>query len=161
MLIKQDTIIELDHFLLQIMQMVKDTQILKGLYASGDSANSLTVEVFEGVGGVSGKLIDNSGAFEYEERGRGPGALPWGKIYTWLRYKKYGFDWADIGERKKMAFAIWNKIKKFGTKTHIDKKPTGVVSDAVNSGLLDSFMNFIGERIAASVSSDIIKGLTT
>lgn len=160
MLVQSQTLYELDNFLLQVLQIVKDNQILQGLYASGDSAKELRVEVFQGVGGVSGKLIDGSGSFEYQERGRGPGAIPWSKIYAWLAYKKYGFDWADVNERKRMAFAIWNKIKKFGTKTHISRKPTGVITNIINSQVLDNFISTVASRAAATVSTDFVKGLT-
>lgn len=159
MLVKQETFKELDSFLLELLQLIKTGQIQKDLYASGDSAKSLRVEVTEGVGGVRGQLIDGSGSFEYQERGRGPGGVNWSKIYNWLQYKKYGFDWQDEKQRKQMAFAIFNKIKKHGTFTHVQKNPTGVVTEVINMQLLDQFIGLIASRAAASVSSDFVKGL--
>jgi hypothetical protein len=160
MLITKETITLVDIFLLKIEDQIKDIQVLKDLRASGDSAKALRRETLQTDTNLRGQVIDGTGSFEYQERGRGPGSVPWGKIYTWLRYKKYGLEWADTKARVRLAFQIWNKIKKYGTKTHIQKTVTGVISDPVNNSTLDAFIEQLSLGFTLEASSDIMKGLS-
>lgn len=140
-------------FLEAIREDVIKAQADKGLLASGKSAESLRVE--SGTG--RGWLIDGSGSFEYQERGRGAGKQPpIARIYEWLEFKKYGLAWATEAERKSLAFRIAKKIAARGTLTHIRKQPTGVLTDVITRAKIDALKKTLGEKYAPIVTSDII-----
>lgn len=148
---QQETILK--EFIAERLADIIQTQKSLGLKASGESAASLEVEAKEIVGGeiVRAELIDGSGSFYFQEKGRGPytggpkivGGL-WGRIYTWLRYKKYGLNWTDKKARIALAWAITKKIQKYGTYTHFDSgEPTGVISKPLD----EEKMKVLGDRI--------------
>lgn len=151
MLNKEQIEAGINDFLLEEIAMIIAGQESKGLKASGESAKGLKKQMSSVAGDniVRGEIVDTSHSFEYQERGRGPsiqgspfgvisGGL-WGKIYTWLRYKKYGLNWKDKKARVGLAFAITKKIQKKGTFTFIQGKKTGVLSEPLSEERLDAF----------------------
>lgn len=137
----------IDQLLLDEIGSIVLLQDKKGIKASGKSAGLLRKRSSILAGGelLRGEVIDGSGTFEFQERGRGPynngpairGGV-WGKIYTWLRYRKYGFNWSTKKERIAMAWALTKKIQAKGTYTHIIARPTGVLSDSLRPEFIQS-----------------------
>jgi len=151
MLNKEQIEIAINEFLLEEIAMIIAGQESKGLKASGESAKGLKKQLSSVAGDniIRGEIVDTSKSFKYQERGRGPsqpgspngvisGGL-WGKIYTWLRYKKYGLNWKDKKSRVALAFAITKKIHKYGTYTYFEGEPTGVLSEPLSEERLDAF----------------------
>ena len=164
-MIDNDHILKLvELFLEQERLDIIASQTTKNLKASGDSAASLrTVQTANG-----GQLVDESGSFEYQEFGRGPGKAPsFDVIYEWLKYKKYGLNYEHLttGEglrgittdtkRRQLAWAIVQKIKKKGTYTHIRNKPTGVLTDSINDQNLLQLQDNIADKYSTEILSDI------
>lgn len=105
-------------------------------------------------------LIDEAGYFDFQEYGRGPGkASPFKKIYDWLAFKKYGLDYKDDAERKQLAWKIIAIHKKYGSRTH-RTKPTGVLSEAINQGLLDELSRTIAHRKGFELKTDSVRLLS-
>ncbi|HON64357.1 MAG TPA: hypothetical protein PK840_05690 [Bacilli bacterium] len=124
----------------EIVSVIQEKQKSKKLIASGESAKSLRTVVFNVQGGelIRGQVQDGSRSFEYQERGRGPGKVPFGRIYAWLEWRKYGLDFSTEKEKKSLAWKIVNKIKSEGTYTNIKGIRTGVLSEVVTKENLDS-----------------------
>lgn len=153
--------------LVQIMNEIITEQEVTGVKASGESAKKLRVETTQVVNGqiVRGDLIDGSASFRYQEDGRGPdsdspakivGGL-WGKIYTWLRYKKYGLEWSTTKDRIGLAWAITKKIQKYGTYTYFEGEPTGVLSKPLD----DEKFRSLREKILTIENVTEIKDILT
>ena len=146
-------------FLEEEKQAVIDSQILRGIRATGESASMLrTGEIANG-----GQLIDGKGTFQYQESGRGPskgesasGLSLKDQIYSWLELKKYGLNWSNDEQRNQMAWAIANKIHRKGTYTFIKGKPTGVLSDNINDRRIGDLMEKFSKRYSDKITSDII-----
>lgn len=153
-IINKEDIDLLEKLLIDTANEIVAIQQAKGLKASGRSAEELNVNMNEGVG----QIVDPTGSFEYQERGRGPGGINVKAIYDWLQWKKYGINWDSEKERKQIAFAIANKIRKLGTKTHIDKVVTGVISQPINDNTIQAFISTLAERKSIEIKSDIIEG---
>ena len=149
-------------FLETLRLKIIESQARKGIKASGKSADALRVEVDKT--GTNGKIIDGSGTFYYQEYGRGPykggerGGL-WQKIYDWLEYKKYGFNWANNKEREGMAFALTKKIQEYGTYTHFEGEPTGVLSEVITSEAIAPLVEQLKGKYLAKATSEVIKEL--
>lgn len=143
----------IQEFLEAVREDVIKAQADKGLLASGQSAASLYTKT----GNARGWLMDGSGSFEYQERGRGAGKQPpIARIYEWLAFKKYGLAWATEAERKSLAYRIARKIAKRGTLTHIKKQPTGVLTDIITRARIEALKKTLGEKYAPIVTSEII-----
>lgn len=147
------------HFLAETLKDIVLLQAQRGLRASGASADSLVIEQF----GDSSRLVDGAGYFEYQERGRGPGRSPLAvpkflreKIYQWLQWKKYGLDFNNESERRRLAYLIARKIQLKGTYTHIKGDPTGVISEPITTQRIDELLEQIGRGVQASVESDVV-----
>jgi hypothetical protein len=146
------------------MQSIISLQESKGIKASGESSQLLRINLENNIA----QLIDGAGYFEFEEFGRGAGkAPPVQKIYEWLAFKKYGLDFTQVttGEalrgvtadkkRHALAWAIMKKIQKKGTHTHINQRPTGVLSDVINQSALQELMNRIAIKKTSEIKTDI------
>lgn len=146
-------------FLEEEKQAVVDAQILRGIRATGASADLLrTGEIANG-----GQLIDGSGRMIFQEIGRGPtkgdssgsGSLK-DQIFIWLELKKYGLNWSNDKQRDQLAWAIANKIHRRGTYTFIKGKPTGVLSDNINERRIELLMEKFTKKYSDKITSDII-----
>lgn len=145
-------------FLQKAKEDIVDLQAKKGLKASGESAEALRVDMTA----TGGKLVDGSGYFEYQERGRGvtksAGTEPLSKrIYAWLAYKKYGLNYDNDKQRKSLAFAIARKIHKKGTYTYIKGTVTGVLSEAIRKEEVEGLVKTLSRRYLAKISTDLKK----
>lgn len=149
----------------EFFEREKDEIILlqekKGLKASGKSAEGLVVEQH---GDVT-QLIDTVGTFEGQEFGVSPDEeqvdnLKLHEIYVWLQYKKYGFDWRNDTERWDMAENIFRKIKKRGTYTFINKKSTGVLTEALNAPSIDELVDELSDANSIEILTDITRILS-
>lgn len=126
----------------------------KGLKASGLSGRLLHVNQNNNVS----QLVDKAGYFEFEEFGRSPGnAPPFKKIYDWLAFQKYGLTWKDEAQRRSLAWAILMKIKKQGTYTYRTKKPTGVLSEAINRQSLEELVKNLIAKKSSEIKTDITR----
>lgn len=113
-----DTQKEIEELLKRVEEAIKDSQIKKGLYASGESAKSLRY-----VAGANEGVLFGVGYFYQQEYGRKSGSMPPIKsIYDWLKYQKYGLTFKTDNERKSLAFAIAKNIAKKGTWIYQGKK---------------------------------------
>ncbi len=135
---------------LKILQL----QESKGLKASGLSARLLTTneqgDVFQ--------LVDQAGYFDTQEFGKAPGSFPsFQKIYEWLALKKYGLNWTTELQRRRIANAIIIKIKRQGTFTYRRKKPTGVLSEAINKESLNDLIESLLDKNSTDVITDVTK----
>ena len=132
------------------------SQKLKGLRASGKSAAGLRVDIESD---SLGFLIDGTGTFYYQEYGRASGKPPpFIMIYDWLKFKKYGFDYANNKERIKLAWKIINSIRKKGTYTH-RTRPTNVVADVVDKDVINDLLERFKKKYSLSVRTEIISQL--
>lgn len=156
-IITQEDISLLENFLRKKSKEIVSAQQAKGLRASGKSADELSVNITVD----TGQLIDGSGSFYFQEKGRGLGKVPYSKIYDWLQWKKYSLNWENDKDRNSLAFLIWRKISKYGTKTHIDGAVTGAVTGVISEPLNDSdlreFISQLSEKKSIEIKSDIIK----
>lgn len=150
------------YFLAETLKDIVLLQAQRGLRASGLSASSLAIEQ----SGDASSLVDGAGYFEYQERGRGPGRSPLvvpkvirEKIYQWLAFKKYGLDWSNESERKRLAYLIARKIQRRGTYTFIKGDPTGVLSEPITTQRIDELLEQIGRGVQANVESDVVKSI--
>jgi len=174
----------ISQFINESRLMLIESQLTKGLRASGESAKSLGVTVAP----LFGQLIDRAGYFYFQENGRKAGKAPsFKKIYDWLEYEKYGLKWnytttysrpvkhvskEDIGlgldshkfeevsispeeNRKRLAWAIINKIKLKGTYTH-QRGPTNVVSDVFARDRITALSQAFASKYQAQAKSDIV-----
>jgi len=141
-------------FLEKAREDIVNLQAKKGIRASGDSAEGLRVEVTS----TGGKLVDGSGYFEYQERGRGAGKPPPSKlIYEWLAYNKYGLRYENDKERRSLAYVIARKIGRKGTATHIKGTVTGVLSEAIRKEEVEGLVKTLSRRYLAKISTDLKK----
>jgi len=153
-MINESDIKLLESALLKTAEEIRTIQSSTGLKASGRSAKELTVNMESSLG----QVVDHTGSFEYQERGRGPGKVKVRAIYDWLEWKKYGMNWESDRQRRSLAYAIARKIARLGTKTHIDKRVTGVISTPINDQTLREFIATLAEKKSVEIRSDIIAG---
>ena len=150
------------YFLEETLKDIVLLQAQRGLRASGQSAESLVIQQ----SGDTSQLVDGAGYFEYQERGRGPGKNPTvvpkiirDKIYRWLQWKKYGLNWKNDRERKRLAYLIARKIQLKGTYTHIKGDPTGVLSEPITTQRIDELLEAIGKGVQLNVESEVVKSI--
>ena len=90
------------------------------------------------------------------DKGRGPGGVLRQQIYEWLRFKKYGLDWATESERKSLAFLISRKISQSGSfKFRNPSSQTEIVDDAIGKtlpGLIEEITNNEAEKVALQIT---------
>lgn len=151
------------NFLAKVREKIIALQKDKGLRASGASAAAMREEVVEE--NKTGLLLDPLGYMEFEEYGRGPtGSGGKGtdltlqqRIYQWLEFRKYGFNWINEKQRLRFSWAIAMKIHKRGTLTHITGRPTGVLTEAINQDQIEQLGKELGRMYAVEIESDIVK----
>lgn len=129
-----------------------DSQLRKGLKASGKSAESLQTTVAPNFG----QLIDKAGYFYFQEFGRKAGKAPPVKaLYDWLQYNKYGITYKDDKERMSIAYGMQQNIRLKGTYTH-QHGSTNVVSDVFSKDRIASLTESFAKMYGAKAKSDIV-----
>ncbi len=142
----------ISQFINESRLMLIESQLTKGLRASGESAKSLGVTVAP----LFGQLIDRAGYFYFQENGRKAGKAPPVKaLYDWLQYNKYGITYTDDKQRLSIAYGMQRNIKLKGTYTH-QRGPTNVVSDVFARDRITALSQAFASKYQAQAKSDIV-----
>lgn len=156
---------EAKEFIIEFLEGSKESitkdQAAKGLRASGASAASLYTKI---VDENTFQLIDGSGSFRFQDApGRGPSGptasrIPLHKrIYDWLEFKKYNFNYANDKKRISLSFAIANKIHRKGNYIHITGKTTNVVKDSITTEKLQPLSQKIAKFYARRFTDGVLE----
>ena len=143
-------------YLTNVSDRIKDDQRQKGIYASGESADSLTVKVKENEGTLTG-----SSYFEQQQFGQSASEIrqiPFkeqvANLFGWAKTKSF-LQGTSAQEKLGIAIATTKKQRKEGTQRGNNPKYPGLsITEIINEETPD-FIEKIGPEVASDLASDI------